>query len=306
MASFKKYLIESEQNTRIETEDSFDFIINESSLVSTTVSSITEDSIILETNISGYSVLSSYDLFESDCQQPNLFDSIQAKVNELIEIYDTCDESKKHKISCMIDELNQMKVKLMNKDTLSETDDDLEKYHSDLSDKIKHGVAGIHARVALSKAKDPETFKWKKGTLVYSPKTGKTYEILDYFVTKKGEPRYIYRSSDEQGHFIADKAHKLLVPLTEAKYQGKEVSLNKPSAGDVKKYKVYVKDPSTGNIKKVNFGDKGMEIKRDDPERRKAFRSRHGCDKAKDKTTPKYWSCKMWSSTPVNKILGKK
>lgn len=70
--------------------------------------------------------------------------------------------------------------------------------------------------------------------------------------------------------------------------------LNKPMRGDVKKFKVYVKDPDTGNVKKVNFGDKNMEIKRDDPERRKAFRARHNCDDAKDKTSPRYWSCQMW------------
>lgn len=84
-----------------------------------------------------------------------------------------------------------------------------------------------------------------------------------------------------------------------------EPKLNKPMRGDVKKYKVYVKDPKTGNVKKVNFGDPNMEIKRDDPERRKSFRARHKCDQAKDKTTPKYWSCKFWSKEPVSKLLKK-
>lgn len=88
-----------------------------------------------------------------------------------------------------------------------------------------------------------------------------------------------------------------------AEYQGKEVQLNKPMRGDVKKYKVYVKDPSTGNVKKVNFGDPDMKIKRDDPERRKAFRARHNCDDATDKTTPRYWSCKFWSTKSVSDLL---
>ena len=83
----------------------------------------------------------------------------------------------------------------------------------------------------------------------------------------------------------------------------KDKQLNKPMRGDVKKYKVYVKDPSTGNVKKVNFGDPNMKIKRDNPERRKAFRARHKCDTAKDKTTPRYWSCKFWGKNPVSKIL---
>ena len=91
----------------------------------------------------------------------------------------------------------------------------------------------------------------------------------------------------------------------EAEYQGREVKLGKPMRGDVAKYKVYVKDPKTGNVKKVNFGDKNMEIKRDDPKRRKSFRARHGCGtpKASDRTKARYWSCRMWSKKPVSKIV---
>lgn len=93
--------------------------------------------------------------------------------------------------------------------------------------------------------------------------------------------------------------------LREAQYHGREVKLGKPMRGDVKKYKVYVKDPKTGNIKKVNFGDKSMEIKRDDPARRKSFRARHGCGtpRASNRTKAAYWSCRLWSSKPVSKIL---
>jgi hypothetical protein len=93
------------------------------------------------------------------------------------------------------------------------------------------------------------------------------------------------------------------VNLNEAKYHGKKVKLSKPSSGDVKKFKVYVRNEK-GNVIKVNFGDPNMEIKRDDPKRRKSFRARHKCADAKDRTTPKYWSCKMWSKTPVSKIVG--
>lgn len=61
-----------------------------------------------------------------------------------------------------------------------------------------------------------------------------------------------------------------------------------------KKFKVHVRDPSTGNIKTVRFGDPNMEIKRDDPERRKNFRARHNCDNPGPKTKARYWSCKQW------------
>lgn len=82
--------------------------------------------------------------------------------------------------------------------------------------------------------------------------------------------------------------------LLEAEYQGRKVTLNKPMRGDVKKFKVYVKDPSTGNVKKVNFGDPDMKIKKSNPARRKSFRARHNCDNPGPKTKARYWSCRAW------------
>ena len=82
--------------------------------------------------------------------------------------------------------------------------------------------------------------------------------------------------------------------LEEAEYRGRKVKLNKPMRGDVKKFKVYVKDPKTGNVKKVNFGDKNMRIKKSNPKRRKSFRARHNCDNPGPKTKARYWSCRKW------------
>lgn len=82
--------------------------------------------------------------------------------------------------------------------------------------------------------------------------------------------------------------------LDEAEYQGRKVPLGKPMRGDVKKFKVYVKDPSTGNVKKVNFGDPDMKIKKSNPERRKSFRARHNCDNPGPRTKARYWSCRKW------------
>jgi hypothetical protein len=73
----------------------------------------------------------------------------------------------------------------------------------------------------------------------------------------------------------------------------KKVKLNKIMKGDVKKYKVYVKNDK-GNVVKVNFGDPNMKINKNIPARRKSFRARHKCDQKKDKTTAGYWSCKAW------------
>ena len=83
--------------------------------------------------------------------------------------------------------------------------------------------------------------------------------------------------------------------ITEAEYKGRKVTLNDPSRSNdgKRKFYVYVRNEK-GNVIKLGFGDPNMEIKRDDPERRKSFRARHMCDSATDVTTPRYWSCKMW------------
>ena len=90
-------------------------------------------------------------------------------------------------------------------------------------------------------------------------------------------------------------------PMDEAEYQGRKVKLGKPMQGDVKKFKVYVKDPKTGNVKKVNFGHggssvkgKAMKIKKSNPARRKSFRARHNCDNPGPRTKARYWSCRKW------------
>jgi len=82
--------------------------------------------------------------------------------------------------------------------------------------------------------------------------------------------------------------------VPEAKYQGREVPLGKPMAGDVKKSKVYVKNPKTGKVVKVNFGDKTMKIKKSNPKRRKSFRARHNCANPGPRTKARYWSCRAW------------
>jgi len=80
-----------------------------------------------------------------------------------------------------------------------------------------------------------------------------------------------------------------------AEYQGKKVTLNKPfrTSGGPKKFAVYVQNEA-GRVVIVRFGDPNMEIKRDDPQRRKNFRSRHNCDSPGPRTKARYWSCRQW------------
>jgi hypothetical protein len=98
-----------------------------------------------------------------------------------------------------------------------------------------------------------------------------------------------------------DEKGMSFIDALEAEYQGRKVKLGKPMRGDVKKFKVYVKDPKTGNVKKVNFGHGGtsakrktMRIRKSDPARRRSFRARHNCDNQGPRTKARYWSCRKW------------
>ena len=97
------------------------------------------------------------------------------------------------------------------------------------------------------------------------------------------------------------------VVFQEAEYKGRKVKLGKVQRGGSRKFQVYVKNPKTGNVKKVQFGDNtGLSIKTKDPARRKSFRARHKCDQKKDRTKAGYWSCKMWSGPNAVKNMLKK
>lgn len=130
---------------------------------------------------------------------------------------------------------------------------------------------------------------------------GKRYDINR---TKKAPWKYIDKSKNEVvdeydvetieemkdfQNFI--KEYK--ADINEAEYQGRDVKLGKIMQGDVKKFKVYVKNDK-GNVVKVNFGQKGMTIKKDNPGARKSFRSRMNCDSPGPRWKARYWSCRKW------------
>jgi hypothetical protein len=110
-------------------------------------------------------------------------------------------------------------------------------------------------------------------------------------------PVLIYEDEDgsvQNTNFIADDM------LNEAEYQGRKVQLGKIMQGDIKKFKVYVKNDK-GKVVKVNFGfggksakGKRMVIKKNNPKRRKSFRARHNCENPGPRWKPRYWACKTW------------
>jgi len=106
--------------------------------------------------------------------------------------------------------------------------------------------------------------------------------------------RFIKNASLEEWYELMNDVSTYENTLTEAEYQGKEVSLGKPKRGGSKKFYVYVKDPKTKRIKKVSFGGTtGLKAKINDTEARTNFAKRHNCAGKKDKTKPGYWSCRL-------------
>jgi len=125
---------------------------------------------------------------------------------------------------------------------------------------------------------------------------GHDFEVEGYYDDEKKKKKY---ASEDCGCGCkgAEVAYEDWeeVDVEAAEYQGRKVTLNKPfrTSGASKKFGVYTKNEK-GNVVLVRFGDPNMEIKRDDPERRKNFRSRHNCDNPGPKWKARYWSCRQW------------
>ena len=127
--------------------------------------------------------------------------------------------------------------------------------------------------------------------------------FTDYLKETEEKNRWVEETYDGDDFYIAygDMWFNEDEIVDEAEYQGRKVKLGKPMRGDVKKFKVYVKDPKTKNVKKVNFGHGGtsakrktMRIRKSNPKARKSFRARHNCANPGPKTKARYWSCRKW------------
>lgn len=137
---------------------------------------------------------------------------------------------------------------------------------------------------------------------VFRPHSDMNYKLFKEFKNLYGQNLYeaedwfekeLLESDIGEFDIYEGVAVPLDFPLQEAEYKGEKVELGKPKRGGSKKFYVYVKDPKTGNVKKIEWGDTtGLKVKLDDPEARKSFAARHQCDQKKDKTTPGYWACR--------------
>ena len=165
----------------------------------------------------------------------------------------------------------------------------------------------------VSEATEPEVItqlrkivKNKQNDLIKDTKTGKKVrvdmnsanlmiQVYDALKSQSNKDKFVKSGIAMMGHmaFKLMKKEDVSEVIEEGEYQGRKVELNKPMQGDVKKFKVYVNNEK-GNVVKVNFGQKGMVIKKDNPAARKSFRARMNCDNPGPKWKANYWSCRKW------------
>ena len=163
---------------------------------------------------------------------------------------------------------------------------DFEKRYGKDAESVMHGVATKRAKKeSVDEAKGPCWDGYEKVPGKKDYEKGSCRKVKEYANMAEADEITIEGYDEIRGD--------LSVELSEAEYQGRKVELNKPMQGDVKKFKVYVKNDK-GNVVKVNFGEKGAKIKKNNPERRKSFRARHNCDNPGPKWKARYWSCRKW------------
>ena len=137
----------------------------------------------------------------------------------------------------------------------------------------------------------------------FTPELGKVYSNLAAKPFLKEEEEEVIEEYDVENYQDLKEFVQFMAEyksdINEAEYQGRKVKLGKIMQGDVKKFKVYVKNDK-GNVVKVNFGQGGdakggtMRIRKDNPEARASFRARHNCDTPGPRWKARYWSCRKW------------
>ena len=281
MKSFKDYLLEEEQaNETPSVGDIFEFeMARDETLIETTIVDVLEDGVVLNADETAWGIFESAGYF--------------------VESYDNKAGRNGGHLSAM-------------------------------GSKPKQHIALNHERSsqdAMSEGFPPDSFEGENedfglGTLRYKAivdDDGRVQVIHDSITVETGGPNspeefrelsaedqiYALEAAQEDAEEVwSERDDKYAHYVDEAEYQGRKVPLGKPMRGDVKKFKVYVKDPKTGNVKKVNFGHGGtsakragqktMSIKKSNPARRKSFRARHNCSNPGPRTKARYWSCRAW------------
>lgn len=305
--SLTKYISESERAQSFMIEgDVFVAVVNEELALEFDVSSHTDDSVVIETDEYGLSVLEGCGCTMSDDDEVSEGKMKDSQLDDA-ENMSKAEFIKKHGREAATNYFESAEV--------TTNYSDQARFHERMGNKDtaafymkKHHAALAESFELVEDSDDvADAIKRRLMTMGGFSDLVRQYGV-DRMIDAIEQEAELHADDEEMGSSdVSAMVNNVMQTLeygktNEAKYQGREVKLGKPSRGDVKKFKVYVKDPKTGNVKKVNFGDPNMEIRRDNPDARKNFRARHNCSDKKDRTKAGYWSCRMWSKKPVSKI----
>ena len=280
MKSFKDYLLEEEQaNETPSVGDIFEFeIARDETLIETTIVDVLEDGVVLNADATAWDIFESAGYFveyKQDGPIPSgghmsaVGSNPHKKVNteQSGQDKDLAEGFPPNKFQGEIEDFHMGPLY----------------YEAVVDDDGRVQVVHDSIRVVTGGPNSPEDFRELDDQAQY-----------DALEAAQEDAEEVWSERDDKyAHYV-----------DEAEYQGRKVPLGKPMRGDVKKFKVYVKDPKTGNVKKVNFGHGGtsakragqktMSIKKSNPARRKSFRARHNCSNPGPRTKARYWSCRAW------------
>ena len=311
MKSFTEYLNEAENYS---VGDAFSFEFADLLSVDTVIVDIVEDGIVVSIDDKGIDLLAENSLTLEEKARDDYHKDIDGDhVGEGYKILPPMDKEKYQERDGLEGPFSTLSGKVVYYDPKQgsyydpDTDmyisyDEFRKYDNDYSDmKDERDEVDRIAEIAgIKREKDNKGFTDKQIKQAYGIANDPRYAHGNMTGAVDTIEKIAKGLSDHPGVRAALTATQ----VDEAEYQGRKVKLNKPMRGDVKKFKVYVKDPKTGNIKKVNFGHGGtsakkagqktMKIKKSNPARRKSFRARHNCDNPGPKTKARYWSCRAW------------
>lgn len=264
----------SEEEVLVEAQDSFDIELGEDLLIETGVIDVSEDGILIEGDEETLKLLAEHGLLLEETDWSKYDEPTVARIKKGVTKpvdrtdYDTPPamrdpdqgkpgyEKRKSRIMKGLEKVNELSPKTK------------KSYSAAAKDDKKFNDRSIEFAKRMGKEQPHKQAEWDDEV-----------EFLKSVNAKRD--RGLKRAGVAEGE------------MDEAKYQGREVPLGKPMAGDVKKSKVYVKGPK-GNVVKVNFGDKKMRIKKSNPKRRKSFRARHNCKNPGPRWKARYWSCRAW------------
>ena len=309
MKTFRDYLTEAETWSRSpRTGDGFDINIREETLIETVVHSTREDAVILEADTGMMRILESYHMLAESVS----VEEVELRDGSVVDVrveYDLDVDS--YDIESAVDvDTGQDVTRSMTRDGYNRVLDaigahleaELEQSRGDDSERAAARELGLGEGVMseididLRHIGKTQSFDALQDALAGQFGTATKQWLEDRMIDIGRDYRLHYDDDiDDIMEILMDQlVEQYGDDLDEAKYQGREVALGKPMQGDVAKFKVYVKDPSTGNVKKVNFGDKSMRIKKSNPKRRKSFRARHNCANPGPRTKARFWSCRKW------------